>query len=334
MQAKQGNIARVQKESSAFTLNELVVVAAVLAILAAIILPTLRGARMQAQGAICLGNMKNLMTASLQYAEDNSGRWFPNQPGEEDWVTGKMDWGSIIAAGGYTATNWQLLITAPGTPLALATGYYSVFTPYLKQASQYKCPADPSILFGQGPRVRSYAANQAVGTCWTAHVGANTYNNGPVTGQWLDNNSDDGQIYGFCYQKTSQMIHPSPAKLYIFIDEHPDSISDGTFAVEIATPGRGGRYIDCPGNLHDGGASFSFADGHAQLHHWMGSILGKAPFINGPLGASSGAEFSAAFPATSVNSATDVADFSWLTSHTSYPQNAANAAAFPIPLDP
>ncbi len=324
------------QDSSGFTLIELLVVIAIIAILAAMLLPALARAKAQAQGVKCLSNMKQMIIAARLYADDSGGLWFPNQPGQIGWTEDPMDWGSTTVNGGYVATNWQFLITQMGTPLAISSGYYSVFTPYLKDPFLYRCPADPSIVQGFGARVRSYSASQAVGTCWTAQAGWNTGNNGPVTGQWLDDagSVDNSQTYGFCYQKDSQMLHPPPSKLWVFTEEHPDSINDSGLAVQIKGYTAGGGYIDCPGNLHDRAGSFSFADGHAVIHKWVGPILATATFVNGTLGESVGTTDGQAYPTKACNNGQDVTDLNWLQSHTSAPQAPAAAPGFPEPNNP
>jgi prepilin-type N-terminal cleavage/methylation domain-containing protein len=55
----------------AFTLIELLVVVAILALLIAILLPALRGAREQGKQTICLTNMKTMGEATHYYAQDN-----------------------------------------------------------------------------------------------------------------------------------------------------------------------------------------------------------------------------------------------------------------------
>jgi len=295
-----------------FTLIGLLVVIVTMAILAMMLMPTLTRSKAQARQTICLNNMRQLMLTALLYADNNAGTWFPNQPGQEAWVDDPMSWND----GGYpwTATNTQLLVTQHGSALANATGEYALFAPYIQNPSVYKCPCDPSTADGGGPRARSYSANQAVGTIWMTE-GTCVVAGQPVTGQWLGASDNDCARYGHTYGKYSDMNRPSPANLFVFAEEHPDSINDSGLAVQIATTTIGGNYIDGPSNLHVGAGSFSFADGHAVIHKWQGPILGRAPFVQG-------GSFSAAFPTTVVGGKPgDLHDLNWLQSHTSSPLN-------------
>ena len=64
------------------------------------------------------------------------------------------------------------------------------------------------------------------------------------------------------FRKMSQF--PGPAKFYVFIEEHPDTINDGYFMNrwdEI-------KWGNLPASFHNGSANISWADGHIERHRW------------------------------------------------------------------
>ena len=68
-----------------------------------------------------------------------------------------------------------------------------------------------------------------------------------------------------------------PAKTWVLVDEHPDSINDAACAVQIAPPGSAtAQIIDFPASYHNGACGLSYADGHSEIHKWIGSKI-KAP---------------------------------------------------------
>jgi prepilin-type processing-associated H-X9-DG protein len=81
----------------------------------------------------------------------------------------------------------------------------------------------------------------------------------------------------------------NPVKTWVLVDEHPDSVNDPAFAVQMVKPdAKTAQIIDVPASYHNGACGFSFADGHAEIHKWRGSRI-QVPVRNKdlplPLGA-------------------------------------------------
>jgi len=76
----------------AFTLVELLVVISVIALLLALLMPALRGARNQARKVVCRSNLRQFGSVLLMYVEDNEGR-LPYGSGHALWLLrGSSPW--------------------------------------------------------------------------------------------------------------------------------------------------------------------------------------------------------------------------------------------------
>jgi prepilin-type N-terminal cleavage/methylation domain-containing protein len=70
----------MHRPQRAFTLIELMIVIAIIAILAAILIPNFIHARAESQTAACEGNEKQIATAMEEYAVDNNGTYTATLP--------------------------------------------------------------------------------------------------------------------------------------------------------------------------------------------------------------------------------------------------------------
>ena len=244
---------RVPQASSycGFTLIELLVVIAIIAILAAMLVPALSKAKLKAQGIQCMNASKQLTLAWRLYSEDNTDRLLTCEANIKDtdgslrpnWFDGWLNFSS-------DPVNWDINHDMTKSPIWGYTG---------KSKDIYKCPADHAMVTANGikrPRVRSISMSQAFSA-----------------GTWLGPNWRK-------YSKLANVV--LPAKTFVFVDEHPDSINDGAFATKCDgnqpsdSPSEA-YYVDMPASYHNGACGFSFADGHSEVHRWLGSKIGKAP---------------------------------------------------------
>jgi prepilin-type N-terminal cleavage/methylation domain-containing protein/prepilin-type processing-associated H-X9-DG protein len=237
---------------SAFTLIELLVVIAIIAILAGMLLPALGKAKLKGQGVGCMSNTRQLMTAWRMYVEDNRDTlpfaYVDDNPANPKYKYAWMH--GILSYSDGNAANWDVDNTIK----------QGAIWPYCgKSTAIFKCPADVvTVKPTAGPfrgqtiqRVRSHAMNSWMGM----NEGGWTWFGGPEFRKYL---------------KMSDLLVPGPSSTWVLLDEHPDSINDGFFCVNMNgyPNAAAGQFPDLPASFHNKAAGIAFADGHSEIHRW------------------------------------------------------------------
>ena len=253
-------------DQSGFTLIDLMTIIVVFGLLLVVCIPALGKAGTNSKSLRCLNNVRQLANGWRMYADDNRDRIVyastdgggrtassvpvntnPNDPNNYAWSGAHMDYQS----GGLNRANWDVNYDITKRPL----------WPYVgRDASIYKCPEDQSSVPNASgtivPRVLSMTMNTYLG----GFVG--------TSGGW-----DFFSWFPRVFLKTTDLTTITPAKTFVFMDQRPDVINWSNFMVVMDgfQPNDPTRYQlgDLPGFFHDGGAAFSFADGHGELHRWQ-----------------------------------------------------------------
>jgi prepilin-type N-terminal cleavage/methylation domain-containing protein len=227
---------------SAFTLLELLVTIAIIAVLISLILAALTTAKSHGLRTQCLSNNRQLILAWTMYAHDNDG----NIPRNVNVIQNYGVWTNWVAGNMTRAadqTNAALLVNPRESMIAN----------YIDTPKVFKCPGDKSRF------VRSFAMNHRMNPSNDEEV--------PVFTEGLGTN-------WMLFRKVDDIRTPSD--IFVTIDERSDSINDAYFVVDVTNTGSPDGtgpvnpyfIVDYPANYH-AGATLSFADGHSEIHKWV-----------------------------------------------------------------
>jgi prepilin-type N-terminal cleavage/methylation domain-containing protein/prepilin-type processing-associated H-X9-DG protein len=235
--------------SIGFTLIELLVVIACIAVLLAIFIPAMRAVREQGQQAVCLSNLHQLTLAWIQYADEHDGKLVDGAAGHKYVVNKRWTLEGWMGPAFQFPEDRSALIENPDKGALWA---------YLGDVDIYRCP-------------RGWVGHAAT---YTTVVAANN-NSVAVEGTCIPGETTVeltrfGVRAGDTVLKLTRLgdiISPGPGQRAVFMDFGH-------------TPGGGDFYVyylqaawmrnSTPPIHHDGGATLSMADGHAEYWKWKG----------------------------------------------------------------
>jgi len=248
-------------KAKGFTLIELLVVIAIIAVLMAILMPSLNRAREQGKRAACLNNLKQLGLAWIAYAGDNDDRIMN---GEAEFNQGALGQTTMTLPTRHKGEKWWVGTDCvngymTGVKLsqeqqwnAIRTGAMFPFVPELKV---FRCPT------GVRGEMRTYTITDAMN---------GLYRDGT-------HNADVGIRVGRTMtwvKKTTEVSVPGPSYRLVFLDEGrvtPDS---------YATWYNQAKWWDPPHSRHGDGTNVAFVDGHSDYWKWESletAAVGKQP---------------------------------------------------------
>jgi prepilin-type processing-associated H-X9-DG protein len=181
---------------------------------------------------------------------DDNEDAFPYNVGADD-PKKDLNWASNVMSWELDPDNTNTVLLARGGLGPYSEGVISI----------YKCPSDhalsdPQQKAGWTARVRSVSMNAMIGNAGDfTQTGYNT------------NNPHYRQFF-----RSSQV--PDPSRIFVLIEEHPDSIDDGYFLNKPADL----EWTDLPASYHGGAANLTFADGHVETHKWLSGSTKPPPY--------------------------------------------------------
>jgi prepilin-type N-terminal cleavage/methylation domain-containing protein/prepilin-type processing-associated H-X9-DG protein len=247
-----------------FTLVELLVVIAVIALLLALLIPALRSAREQGYRVVCLSNLKQLTMAWIAYADEYDGKLVYGCP------FGIHSSGRITDSLRGWAGDISLMQVG-----SVAGFDHGALWPWIRNVDIYRCRR------GRPGHMLTYAIVIAAN-------GKNvkgTYMEG--TNKW--EMSESGKRVGSTVLKLTRItdiVSPGAGQRAVFIDMGQTPAASEDFYVHYLYPKW--RIHSPPPVRHDNGTTLSMADGHAEYWKWgretvqmprellpMGSLFGE-----------------------------------------------------------
>lgn len=231
-----------RRNAAGFTLIELLVVVAIIAILAALLMPALRSAREAGKRVACMNNLRQLALAALNYANDYDG-WVHAAHGGTKYTGGNGNTFVLVAVReGYLPGSTTNNISVSGS---------AGFRKCPSTPSWMECPADYYVWYGMRS---SFGASGHYGTGYYRVLGT-----GITILRGDDNPFEASQ---------------GPAGFILFADSYRflSGMYTATFMLDDSFSGTSG--YNKMHLRHNGRANCAFADAHVECLN-AAALLGR-----------------------------------------------------------
>jgi prepilin-type processing-associated H-X9-DG protein len=218
-------------------------VIAIIAILAGMLLPALSKAKAKGQGIRCMNNNRQLALAWALYKDDYEDTLVKNTFDTRAWISNAWILSSDLRTLDPIATNKTVI--SNGKLWKYNTSY-----------EIYQCPADPLWPPLASKKVRRNRSISMQGRMGGDRIPADLFDD-LTTGMYPHST----------HVKGSDIRNPAPASAIVFVEESEYIIDDCYFIVDSFSANTWQNY---PSSRHIGAAGFSFADGHSEIHRWIG----------------------------------------------------------------
>ena len=270
----------MDRNRKGFTLIELLVVIAIIAMLLAIILPSLQAAKQMATGAVCVSHQKQLITAWVSYSADNN-----------NFLVGGSNYYSGAGGTPYRWVEFPLASDKHNPEVAgqgpVGEADYTIETrkngiragqlyTYAGNEELYHCPGDKTVVKNSEPLAvfRSYEISGLMNS-------EDFLPNGRASASDITSpivNFRTAEVLpGFTKEmkvavKDTDIRSPGNKMVFVEADvqfhDPYDKTQLGGWVLFFQGDNAPFGWWDWPAYYHKDSSTFSFADGHAEKHKW------------------------------------------------------------------